>query len=785
MTDAKIQILSLRTFTNEDGREILHDRRHFKNMWRADSVKEIFDDFPKFIGAIPEHERWNIYYTACRCTEEKGRKFVDQDIIPIDIDNIDRTQIKKYIGLLGDVLQLDMTKVGIIDSGNGLQFIILLNRKIENVNYFDVNRAYYKALCGAINSRIFEEGLIGDADPSVFSGSRLLRMPFTENRKEKGNTTAEVINANIEAIDFNLVKVSGLPELLEADHINTRAFARLPKPDTQGVLEGCSFLQHCHDEQDKMSEPEWYAMLSIIGRLEDGSKLVHKYSEKHTGYNPDDTDRKMTQALEASGPRTCANISTMYDGCASCPHFRSIKSPIQIRGESFISTKDTGFWNVVINKDGQVKRVAPNYDDLVKFYDVQHKHVVIRETELVYHWSGKHWKMREKIDMNAFIEAHMEPAPTVSHCNEFVGKMKRTNVQATSWLTVQGKINLSNGVLDVATGEFLQHDDVYGFPYVLPFDYTPNVECPLWEKFIEEVTLDREEVRNVLQEFMGLCLGFIDPTLVQRSAILLGEGANGKSVYLNVLKRMLGEENYSVVPLQEAASNRTARVSLVAKMANITEETPRGAFIESSFFKDLVSGGEVEAHKMYHGPFKFKNTAKVIMACNELPSLEDISNGMRRRLLVIPFSRIFARSEQDPLLSMKLEAESSGIFNWALTGLRRLNSNGWQFSDGTIIGDFFNTQLEDDNPMTDWIFENIEVDKTYEGDRVANLYDEYCLSVTRGTPITKKKFTKVLKLHACRMRGVPNIDTTVKRVDGCTFRLLPTIKFKGMNNAEY
>lgn len=781
----KIQILSLREFVNPEGRVIKHDRKHFKAGWRADSIQDLFANFEKFLSQIPERERWNIYYTACRCKEDKGRIFVDQNIIPIDVDGIDRNRIDKYIEIVGRVLGLDLSKVGIIDSGNGLQFIILLEEYITNQSYFDTNRAYYKAMCGKINTALFEEGLIGSADPSVFSTSRLLRFPFTENRKkDKGVKQAELINANIEPIKFNLVRVSGLPELLESDHIHDRALLRLPKPDTAGVLDGCNFLKHCKENQETITEPEWYAMLSIVGRLEDGHKLVHEYSEKHQGYNPDLTDMKMNQALEASGPRTCGNIQTMYDGCVNCPHYKQIKSPIMIRGEGFLVTKDTGFWDVVITKEGKVKRIAPNYEDLIKFYDMQHKHVVIRETELIYKYTGKYWEMQESIDMAAFVEKHMQPAPNNAQCKEFIGKMKRTNLKDTSWMTVEDKINLQNGVVDVRTGAFTKHDDLYGFPYVLPFNYDEDAVCPQWEKFIEDVTMGEEQLVNVLQEFMGLCLGFVDPTLVQKSAILIGSGANGKSVYLNILKKLIGDKNYSVVPLSEASANRTARTALVSKMANITEETPNGAFLDSSFFKDIVSGGEIEAHKMYHGPFKFKSTAKIIMACNSMPTLTDVTNGMLRRILLIPFRRTFSKKEQDPLLSRKLEAELSGIFNWALTGLRRLQDAHYQFSDSDIIDEKLSEEVSESNPLFDWCLENLEVNMRFRGEPLTKLVEEYRLSNMR-TNITNKVVYHHIRNYIRSVLHIYDIKTKVKKIDGVSARYMPYIRLRGQNDSTY
>lgn len=779
----KIQILSLRTFTTEDGRLVKHDRKHFKAGWRADSVQELFENMDSFIDKIPEKERWNIYYTASRCLEEKGRKFVDQQIIPIDIDHIDATQVDRYVSLIGRVLEIDLTKVGIVFSGNGLQFIILLKHPFDRLSYFETNKAYYKAMCGKINTAMMEEGLIGECDPVVFSGGRLLRMPFTENRKDSGRTQAKLINGNLENIDFNMTRVSGLPELMESDRLDITAFNRMAKPDSVAVQEECGFLKHCKENQEDVSEPEWYAMLSIIGRLDDGTRLAHEYSEKHTAYSPDETDRKMSQSLEAAGPRTCSNIASMYSGCETCPHYREISSPIQIRGANYIKTKDTGFWEVVITKQGDVKRTNPSYDDLVTWYDLAHPHITLKETGLVYKFTGKHWEHQEPVSINNFVEVNMEPKPLSAHCREFYEKMKRTNIKDTMWMLEEGKINLSNGVLDVETREFTTHSRDYGFPYVLPYNYDPSAECPRWEKFIDEVTLGRKELIYVLQEVMGMCIMYVDPKLIQRCAILIGAGSNGKTVYLDILKKLLGAENFSVTSIAEAAKTPNRRMAMMNKMANITEETPGNTLMESSFFKDVVSGGDIEAHKMYHGAVKYKNMAKLVMACNEMPRVTDSSNGLRRRLLIIPFDRIFLRKEQDPLLTRKLSKEIEGIFNWALVGAVRLSEQSFQFSDGDIIEELTATHMVEGLDIYDWVIENAELDASDpEGTSVRDLCDNYaaCSFVRKSD----REFVKSLKMYIQNKLGIPNLDTKVKKVDGSAMRVMPYIRLKEGNNAR-
>ena len=95
----------------------------------------------------------------------------------------------------------------------------------------------------------------------------------------------------------------------------------LKPPPIAPVLEGCAWLRHCKDEQATVSEPEWYAMLSIVSRCEGGEGLIHEFSDKHPGYNFAETARKADQARDRSGPRTCRYIRERF-GAAQCEQCR-------------------------------------------------------------------------------------------------------------------------------------------------------------------------------------------------------------------------------------------------------------------------------------------------------------------------------------------------------------------------------------------------------------------------------------------------------------------------------
>lgn len=485
-----VQILGLRTYIDRNGKEKKAER-FFENNWRAASVPDLFRNIDRIIEEIPEIERWNLYYTAASCKETKGRVLEHQEVIPIDIDDIDVSKKKEYVAIVCKELDVDPTKVGVVFSGNGLQIIIGTKYDISDAGFFERERHLYKAICGKINQALYMSGLEGSADPSVFSAGRLLRLPLTKNRKpNKPERMAMIMNGNIELLDFDLSTKTGLPKVIEGEHIHPRAYTKLPEPDPKGVLEGCDFIKYCWKNASTIAEPQWYAMLSIVGRLPDGNNLCHEFSKPHEGYDYDDTEFKYSQALEASGPRTCDNIDTLWDGCGGCPNRGRCKSPIMLRSESFIATKDTGFYEMAIDRNGMEKRGKPNYDDLVKYFFSLNPYTTMEVANIVHVWDGKKWNDISRNKVHNFAETNFDPSPSNQMCAEFEAKLKRTEIQEQEWYHEDKHINFSNGVLDLETMDIIEHSPDRGFKYVLPFDYDPTADCPKFKEFLNQVTLN-------------------------------------------------------------------------------------------------------------------------------------------------------------------------------------------------------------------------------------------------------------------------------------------------------
>jgi putative DNA primase/helicase len=236
-------------------------------------------------------------------------------------------------------------------------------------------------------------------------------------------------------------------------------------------------------------------------------------------------------------------------------------------------------------------------------------------------------------------------------------------------------INLKNGTFEISPqGTSLRSFDCSDFlTYQLPFEYNPQAKAPIFEAYLDRVLPDKERQR-VLAEYLGYV--FIkhgsNALKEEKALVLYGTGANGKSVFFEIVNALLGVENVSSFSLQSLTNdNGYFRAKLANRLVNYASEI--NGNLEASIFKQLVSGEPVEARLPYGQPFILKQYAKLIFNCNELPKDVEHTNAYFRRFLIIPFDVTIPPQEQDKQLHSKIiENELSGVFNWVLEGLTRL-----------------------------------------------------------------------------------------------------------------
>jgi len=268
-------------------------------------------------------------------------------------------------------------------------------------------------------------------------------------------------------------------------------------------------------------------------------------------------------------------------------------------------------------------------------------------------------------------------------------------------------IAVENGILDLETKKLSEFSPKYFILNTLPIKYNPKKKCPKILKFLSEVLY--EEDISIIQELAGYCLYREYP--IHKGIMLIGEGANGKSTFMEVLRTMLNNDNVSTEPLQAFETNRFSMVSLYGKLANIYPDLSDSSLKATGLFKMLTGGDTITAEYKYRDRFCFKNYAKLIFSANKIPESPDDSAAFFRRWIIINFPNQFLpdNPKTDPNLLKKLTTpdEISGFFNWALEGLERLLKNG-KFSNAKSIEETRKQYIRSSDPVKAFIMDEVE-----------------------------------------------------------------------------
>ncbi|MCR8667894.1 phage/plasmid primase, P4 family [Aestuariibaculum sp. M13] len=308
-------------------------------------------------------------------------------------------------------------------------------------------------------------------------------------------------------------------------------------------------------------------------------------------------------------------------------------------------------------------------------------------------------------------------------------------------------INLKNGTFEIGPEksflrEFRESDFL---TYQLPFRYDPQAVAPQFRKFLDEV-LPEQELQDILAEYIGYVFVKNSVLKLEKVLLLFGTGANGKSVLFEILMALLGAQNITNYSLQSlTAENGNSRAMLENKLLNYASEI--NGKLESSIFKQLISGEPVEAKLLYKDTQTITDYARFIFNCNELPTEIENTNGYFRRFLILPFKVTIPEDKQDKELSKRIiESELSGVFNWVLMGLERLLKNK-SFTNSTIVQDEIQKyKKESDSVLMFLEEEGYEKSITFHRP-LKDIYTEYKSYCLDGgyKPCSNKTFSKRLK----------------------------------------
>lgn len=310
---------------------------------------------------------------------------------------------------------------------------------------------------------------------------------------------------------------------------------------------------------------------------------------------------------------------------------------------------------------------------------------ILHATGAFYVWDARGvWRRRDDLAIRQRVQGVLER----SHVSVTGGKVAsvadlvRNEVYRSDHafnLGAQDTVNTLTGELELSGGQW------HGHPHrrehyrttQLPITYNPDTHAPLWDRFIAEIFRDdpdSEAKAQSLLEHIGYTL--MPHAAHERFVMLIGGGANGKSVLLQVLSALCGPDNVAGVQPSEF-TNRFQRAHLHMKLANIVTELKQGAVIADAELKAITSGEVTTVEHKHGAPFEMRAFATCWFGTNHMPHTRDFSDALFRRATIFQFNRTFAPHEQDPYLKTRLLSELPAILTRALIAYRHAVTHGF------------------------------------------------------------------------------------------------------------
>jgi putative DNA primase/helicase len=230
-------------------------------------------------------------------------------------------------------------------------------------------------------------------------------------------------------------------------------------------------------------------------------------------------------------------------------------------------------------------------------------------------------------------------------------------------------LGCANGVIDLGNGALHEHHPSHLITSSTHLAYDADAMCPRWDRFMREVCCDDLDLVRYLQRAIGYTL--TAHTTEHALFFLYGGGANGKSTFLNVLGRLLGEYattcSAELVLAKKHEQHPTAIAALYGKRLAIVGEVDDGRAWDEATVKNLTGGDVITARRMREDNWLFRPIHKLWIAGNYRPGVRGCDNGIWRRMRLIPFEANFHGNEDRHLMA-KLTAELPGILAWAVRG---------------------------------------------------------------------------------------------------------------------
>lgn len=385
-------------------------------------------------------------------------------------------------------------------------------------------------------------------------------------------------------------------------------------------------------------------------------------------------------------------------------------------------------------------------------------------------WSGTHWQLDEDLSINRlaadvprllyrlaanevgrdqrdYLADLARKLETTAKRNAFLEATKfRVAISAHGLSGGNWVLNCQNGTLDLCTGQLRRHRRADRLTHLVNIPYDPTATAPTWDRFLSDIFSADADLIRFVQRAIGYCL----TGAVTEHVLFLchGSGSNGKSVFLNLLRYLLGADPTQGTPGRDGEKkpkadtlsmqanpdllmagrhdrHPTEQADLYGRRVVVCQETQDGARLNESLVKQLTGGDAVRARRMREDFWEFNPTHKIWLSTNHKPEIRGTDHAIWRRIRLIPFDVTFrddGEPRKDRDMERKLVAELPGILAWAVRG-----SLDWQregLSAPAKVTQATQAYQEQMDVLAAWIGERCTIGKRMDA-RATALYKDY------------------------------------------------------------
>lgn len=356
----------------------------------------------------------------------------------------------------------------------------------------------------------------------------------------------------------------------------------------------------------------------------------------------------------------------------------------------------------------------------------------------------------------------MDPSITTRKVNEVKNHIIRRTFtdrkefdQNIEWMTFQ------NFTINLKTLKIKKHNSAFMHTNYIPVKYK-HIKNPIlsFYELIEDLLsskilnfmhqiMSSDDVNTVL-DFFAYCLWRGTP--FHKLLICVGNGRNGKSLLMQILTKFLGNENVATQNIHELTSDRFSKAELYNKLVNIDADVSKDTIKNTDIIKKLTGGDQISGQKKFGHPFKFCNYAKLILLANKFPTIDEETDAMSSRLLVVEFPNQFLEDTADPFLLEKLTTkdELSILLRILLKRLPRVLKTGIQYNKSFV--EIYHKYIDKIDSITDFIYSVIELDpnQTISKKEVYENYKKYCKGNENElkTIESEQSFSREMSKHA-------------------------------------